>query len=46
MPPAALVHPWTAELRGPVTKCPLESVHRQAIAVADQALEGERGRPA
>jgi hypothetical protein len=42
LPPAAFVHPWTAELAGAIAEGPLELVHHQPVAVQAQTLECER----
>jgi hypothetical protein len=42
LPPAAFVHPCTAELGGAIAKRTLELVHHQTVAVAAQPLERDR----
>jgi len=43
LPPAAFVHPWTAELGGAVTKGMLQLVDHQSVAVAAETLQGNGG---
>jgi len=43
VPPAAFVHPCTAELGGAIAKGAFELVDNEAVAVGDQAIERQRG---